>query len=96
MYLGKLINFAYASGYQFTLGEGYRSDSQGHMAGSLHYTRLAQDLNLFVGGEYVTINHPAWHKLGEFWKNLDPLCKWGGDFSSRDYNHFSLTHNGKE
>jgi len=93
--LGKLINFAYESGYELTLGEGYRSDNKGHMPNSLHYIKLAQDLNLFVDGVYIEADHPAWHKLGDYWKSLDPLCAWGGDFSSKDYNHFSLRYEGR-
>ena len=94
--LGKLIDFTYSSGYELTLGDGWRADGQGHMKGSLHYIRLAQDLNLFVGGVYITSDHPAWHKLGTYWTSLHPLCRWGGNFTAKDYNHFSLTYGGKE
>jgi hypothetical protein len=66
-----------------------------HMLGSLHYARLAQDLNLFVGGEYIADGgHPAWTELGVFWEGLHPLCAWGGRFG--DGNHFSLQHGGKK
>lgn len=94
--LGQLIDFVYESGYEFTLGEGYVSSHTGHMVGSLHYKKLAQDLNLFVDGVYITGTHPAWNKIGKYWKSLHPLCAWGGDFSIRDYNHFSLAYGGKK
>lgn len=95
-YLGLLIDFAYSlPGVELTLGEGHNDAKVGHMAGSLHYIRLAQDINLFVGGRYIRGHHEVWHKLGNYWKHLDPQCAWGGDFSSKDYNHFSLKHNGK-
>lgn len=94
--LGKLIQYAFSKGYKLTLGEGYRGDSRGHMDGSLHYSRLAQDLNLFVGSQWIQSVHPAWSDLGQFWKSLDPLCAWGGDFHSLDLNHFSLKYEGKE
>lgn len=93
--LGQLIQFIYDNGYELTLGEGFRSDKQGHMAGSLHYIKLAQDLNLFIGGVYIENDHPAWHKIGNYWKSLNSLCVWGGDFPKKDYNHFSLTDGGK-
>lgn len=92
-----LIEYAYTlPGVEFTFGEGYDDDFKGHMVGSLHYVRLAQDLNLFVDGKYITGDHIVWHQLAEFWKALDPLCAWGGDFRSRDFNHFSLAHGGKK
>ena len=108
-YLGMLIEYAYRRGYELTLADGsidnprFMRGSDGelrkmedahHMRGSLHYKRLAQDLNLFVKGKWITQgDHPAWKDLGEFWEKLDPICRWGGRF--RDANHFSLTHEGK-
>ncbi len=65
-----------------------------HMEGSLHYQRLAIDLNLFVNGRYIRSgNNPAYIKLGVYWESLHPLCRWGGRFS--DANHFSISHAGK-
>lgn len=93
--LAKLVRFIESNGWELTLGEGFRSDLKGHMPGSLHYVKLAQDLNLFVGGKYIEGEHPAWPVIGSFWKSLHPLCAWGGDFVSRDFNHFSLAHEGK-
>lgn len=66
-----------------------------HMPGSLHYCRLAQDLNLFVGGGYIDDGgHPAWADLGVWWEAQHPLCAWGGRF--QDANHFSVQHEGKK
>ena len=93
--LGRLIGFAYSQGYALTLGDGYRPDGNGHMKGSLHYVRLAQDLNLFIDGQWIKDgSHPAWLTLATFWKGLDPLCAAGYDFG--DANHFSLMHEGKK
>jgi hypothetical protein len=65
-----------------------------HREGSLHYVRLAQDVNLFVDGEYITDgSHPAYQMIGRRWKGMDSLARWGGDFG--DANHFSLAHDGK-
>jgi hypothetical protein len=95
----------YNRNYEFTLGEAYvqtpRKTREGtfvsdgvHMPSSLHYTRLAIDLNLFIRGVYITRSDDmAWIDLGSFWKGLDPSCSWGGDFG--DANHFSVTFGGR-
>lgn len=85
-----------------TMGEGFVGKTDGmdgdhdgpHMTGGAHYNQLGQDLNLFVSGVYVTSAHPAWDEIGATWKGLHDLARWGGDFQSRDFNHFSLTHDG--
>jgi hypothetical protein len=94
--LGHLILFATKKGYELTLGDGLRKDGKGHREGSLHYTALAQDLNLFIDGEWITDGgDPAWTVLGTYWESLDPLCRWGGRFRSVDSNHFAVTHEGR-
>ena len=106
--LAKLIDYACQRGYELTLGEGYvqsprKSRPSGafvedgvHMPSSLHYTKLAQDLNLFVRGEYITDStHFAYVDLGGFWEALDSACRWGGRFKGGDSNHFSITFGGK-
>lgn len=100
--VARLIEHAYASGYELTFAEAYRTPAQAAIyaargAGikdSLHCDRLAIDLNLFKDGVYLTKSED-YKPLGDFWKTLDPACSWGGDFISRpDGNHFSITHNG--
>lgn len=100
--VAKLIDFAYAQGYELTEGEGYRTPEQAALnaqhgsgiANSLHTLRLAVDLQLFKDGNYLT-DSEAYRPLGEFWKTLDPDCAWGGDFKTRpDGNHFSLSWGG--
>lgn len=81
-------------GWEVTLGEGQVDARRGHMPGSLHYLRLAQDLNLFVDNLYIPDgNHPAWKAIGEHWETLDKDARWGGRFS--DANHVSITEGGK-
>lgn len=83
------------------MGEGYVGDTDGadkdwdgpHLKTGLHYSRLAMDLNLFVGGVYQDRNGPEFEALGQHWESLDPLCRWGGRFN--DPNHFSITWDGK-
>lgn len=94
--LPRLIDFAYGQGYELSLGDAYRDArvhglmgvkmGYGHK-GSNHKIRLAIDLNLFKDGVFLQATED--HKpLGEFWKSLHPLCRWGGDFN--DGNHYSI------
>ena len=76
-----------------------------HMPGSLHYQRLAQDLNLFVDGAWISRASPVWAAIGEKWLSLHPDCSWGGDWDEDhrpfepgegDANHFSIAFGGKK
>lgn len=100
--VGQLIAWCYTNGYELTFGEAVRTQAQAAdnartgagISNSLHLIRLAIDLNLFKGGVYQTTTE-AYKPLGDYWKSLHDLCRWGGDFVSRpDGNHFSLEHNG--
>lgn len=96
--LPRLIDHAYAQGYELTLGDAYRDQrvhgavgvklGYGH-ASSNHKNRLAIDLNLFKDGVFLqdTSDHLP---MGEFWESLHPLCRWGGRFNSPDGNHYSI------
>jgi len=98
--LADLIVFAYANGYEITLGDAYR-DPRVHgivgikksysSANSLHKSRLAIDLNLFKDGKYL-ISTEAHKPLGEYWESIGGT--WGGRF--KDGNHYSLEHNGRK
>lgn len=100
--VAQLIARVYASGYEVTFGEAFRTREQAALnaqagtgiANSLHCDRLAIDLNLFKDGKYLT-DSEAWRPFGEFWKSLDPDCRWGGDFTRPDGNHFSLAYGGR-
>jgi hypothetical protein len=69
-----------------------------HMPGSLHESGLAADLLLYLNGVYQSTTD-AYSALGIKWvqmgieKNL-PLT-WGGNFTHKDGNHFSLSWMGK-
>jgi len=83
-----LIGFAYEKGFEITFADAYATT--GHKSNSLHYSRLAIDLNLFRDGEYLTETED--HKvLGEFWESIGG--SWGGRFD--DGNHYSLEHDGR-
>jgi hypothetical protein len=83
------------------LTDGADGDHDGpHMSGGAHYNKLGLDFALFIQDErgipfHVTSHHPVWDEIGAFWTALHPLCRWGGNFPSRDYNHISLYHEGK-
>lgn len=98
--VARLIEFAYANGYELTVGDGYR-DPRLHgalgvkigygAANSCHKIRLAIDLNLFCDGKYLTATED-YRVLGEFWETIGGT--WGGRFS--DGNHFSIEHEGRK
>lgn len=106
--IAELIQFAYDNDYELTFGECYRTPEQAALnaqsgkgiSNSLHTKRLAIDFNLFLdtspdGDEDIYAqNSEAFKELGEYWKSLHPLCRWGGDFRKPDGNHFSLEHEG--
>jgi hypothetical protein len=114
-----------ADGFEFTLGEGYRTPEQAEInalrlidrksvasllgekfpslalaisnstsAGiknSVHRDRLAQDLNLFKGGIWLT-HSTDYAPFGAWWVKQHPQARYGGDFS--DFDHFSFEYNG--
>lgn len=98
----ELILWAYAQGYELTWGEAWRSTAtartmseQGKgIINSLHTERIAVDLLLFKDGEYL-IDSAEYTPLGEHWESLHPLCRWGGRFTRRDGNHFSMAWGGR-
>ena len=83
--VSQLIMFAYAKGYEITLGDAWAKT--GHKEKSKHYIRLAIDLNLFKDGKWLqkSEDHTS---LGEFWESLGGI--WGGRFKRKDGNHYEL------
>lgn len=87
--LALLILYAKDQGFELTLGDAWAED--GHKPNSLHYSRLAIDLNLFKDGEYLMSTED--HKqLGEYWESIGG--SWGGRYG--DGNHYSLEHDGRK
>lgn len=114
-----------ADGFEYTLGEGYRTPEQAAInslssfdraavaklleakysflaaaigassshgiKNSEHTRKLAQDLNLFKNGEFLT-KPEDYRPFGEWWKKQHPLARFGGDFG--DYDHFSFEYQG--
>lgn len=95
------VKYAESHGLHVSLDEAFRPPElaalyakQGRgIAHSLHIRRLALDLNVMDGASFANGSH--YKALGDYWKSLDPLARWGGDFSgSVDLRHFSLTDGG--
>ena len=96
----KLIQRAYAMGYEVTLGDAYRDPrvhgpmgvrkSYSHPK-SAHKIRLAIDLNLFRNGEYLD-GEEGHRQLGEWWEKQHPDARAGFRFG--DANHYSFERDG--
>lgn len=99
--------WAYANGYEIAFDEVKRTKTQAQanaasgagISNTLHLDGLAVDFLLYIGGVYQTDS--AAHKpLGEKWKSMHPLNRWGGDFRDSqgkpkpDGNHYSSERNG--
>src|SRR5688572_2851556 len=83
----RLILRAEELGYEVTLGEAWRppeiaavyADQGKGIINSLHFSRLALDLNIFKNGIFQGTTE-AHAPLGAYWKSLGPDHCWGGDF----------------
>jgi hypothetical protein len=98
----RLIQQAVTMGYTVTLGEAWRTPEQAQwnadhgtgIAHSLHIERVAIDLNFFQDGILIR-DGSVLKKIGEWWKALGPMYRWGGDFHHLpDGNHFSISPDG--
>lgn len=96
--VARLIDRAHELGFEVTLGDAYRDPRvfgpmgvrQGYgESRSAHKQRLAVDLNLFRGRQYLA-DTEAHRALGEWWESQGGC--WGGRFN--DGNHYSLEHEG--
>jgi hypothetical protein len=89
------------SGYSCTDGEAWRSPEEAAIqaakgagvAHSLHTERMARDINAWKGSQQL-LSADDYRPLGEQWKSMHPLARWGGDFTRVDADHFSLTFGG--
>lgn len=107
--LGRLLTWARdVSGIQVAVDEVKRGAQQAAwnaqhgcgVADSLHCLGLAADLLCYreVQGAYVYLHQgtePEYKLLGDQWKRLHGLARWGGDFSHPDWDHYSLTYQGR-
>lgn len=103
--VAKLINASIEFGYKITGGELKRTEYQQKYyvdiglsltMDSDHLISMALDLNVFYRDDtdkwILTYDYDKIKPLGDFWKSLNPLNVWGGDFKSfkkKDSGHFA-------
>jgi hypothetical protein len=100
--IARLIYYLNNMGFEVTFGEAQRTQEQAEIYAkqgkgskfSNHIIRLAIDLMLFRGAIYLK-SCEDYEIAGNFWKSLHPLNRWGGDFKSKDGNHFSMLWQGR-
>ena len=100
--IAELVLYAESLGYEIALAEGMDRPTQkdptsDHMQGSLHHVGLAQDVDLYLKGVYLTQSEDH-EPLGTWWEEYGvahglPLV-WGGNFLHPDGNHYSLRWKG--
>ena len=101
LFIAMLIVWAHENGIPVMGAEWFRTPEQAEIYAksgkgirrSNHRLKLALDLFAVNDGK-VTWEHEPYRKLGEKWKTMHPLARWGGDFRGRDAVHFSFEHNG--
>lgn len=111
--LAELIVWAHQNHMMVALDEVKRSQAAANanaasgkgISNSLHLIPLAADLILYkddpttpdiIEYDYKS-DSASYKKLGDKWKSMHPLCRWGGDFTKPvDGNHFSLEHEGRK
>ena len=91
--LTKLLQHAFALGYEARVGEVERTVEQqtiyvktgrSKTMNSRHLKKCAADLHFTKNG---VLCYPK--ELGDFWESLDPLNSWGGNWNSfKDKPHF--------
>ena len=84
--VAKLITWLYAHGYEVTLGDCFRDKRCPYSSTkSKHFERLAVDLNLFKGSNYLT-EGKDYEEAHAIWTDL------GGDEGfEKDMNHFQFS-----
>ena len=107
--IGKLIEFAFNNGYEFTFGEVYRTKEQQEIyfksgrsktMNSRHLDRLAVDFNIFKN-DLLLFQNPDTREneiaaclvLGDYWLSLDLDNCWGGDWNR---NHKTIDESFKD
>lgn len=97
------ISWCFANDYPVIGAELYRTQEQAQIyksrgvgiLNSNHCLKLAIDLFRLVDGS-VSWNREHYQQLGDKWKSMHPLARWGGDFKRRDCVHFSFEHRGRQ
>ena len=56
----------------------YMQEGKSKTMNSMHLKKCAIDLNLFVAGNWATLEDIR--PLGKYWESLDPKNRWGGSW----------------
>lgn len=103
--IGKLFSFAQQNKIELICFTFYRDNAQQLQefikgkskikSDGSHNKWLAMDLAIIEQGEALFDNslptHNKYKVLGDYWKQLDTNCLWGGDFKfAEDIYHFEL------
>jgi hypothetical protein len=62
---------------------------------SVHLSGLAVDLYVIVLRK-ISNEEAPYANLARYWKTLDPIARWGGDFKSKDLGHYSFEWEGRK
>ena len=90
--ISKLIKYAHLMGFGLTFGHAWRSPEEQERlfkAGltktlaSQHLNRLAVDFNVFQNGQ-LCLEWSRIKELGDYWEQLHPQNRWGGDWNGND------------
>lgn len=99
------VNSYYKGTQGFIIGESFRPQATATyyaklglgIENSLHTKKLAEDKFMVIGNR-VTWDGADYLVAGTIWKAIGPAFKvnstWGGDFSTKDYVHFSCSWQG--
>jgi hypothetical protein len=98
---GRFLLWLESQRYTVRFGEGWRppevaaiyAERGKGIRDSLHIDSMAHDLIIKRDGKEVGVDD--YKRCGEAWKGLNGLNRWGGDFKTRDYQHFSMTCGGR-
>ena len=99
--LARFLCWCFDNDYLVIGAEWYRTPAQARLyaeegrgiVNSVHTKKLAVDLFRYKNGA-ISWDVEDYRAIGEKWKSMHPLARWGGDFKNRDAVHFSFVHNG--
>lgn len=100
--IARLLTWADVIGLKLALDQVKRTQAEADanaatgtgISNSLHLIGLAADILQYDQDGHYLGDTASYKALGDHWKSLDPLNRWGGDFAKQDGNHFSMTYNG--
>lgn len=96
--------WCFNQGYHIIEAESFRTKEQAEwyaargkgIKNSVHTKKLARDIFILSDPDRgkISWDREDYRPLGEKWKSLHVLNRWGGDFRNRDVVHFSMWHQG--